>query len=171
MGGLVIKKAVILAKQGTGYETLLLRFSAIYFLATPHRGTNTARVLNNIIQLAHLSREYVTDLQRGSAAVHVINEEFRHCTADIEIWSFYETQKLKMGVTNTLIVDPESAILGYPKEQQVPMSADHRSICKFETQTDPNYVIIRNALATTVQAISQRGSGFARRLRRLLKCE
>jgi hypothetical protein len=37
------------------------------------------------------------------------------------------------------------------------MNADHRSICKFETLTDPNYVVIRNALASMVQTTSNLG--------------
>lgn len=35
------------------------------------------------------------------------------------------------------------------------MNADHRSICKFDTTRDPNYVIVRNALASTVDSITK----------------
>jgi hypothetical protein len=56
-------------------------------------------------------------------------------------------------MTSRLVVDPDSAILGYKEEMQIPMNADHRSICKFESPTDPNYVIIRNSLASTVDDI------------------
>lgn len=155
MGGLVIKKAHMLARQGAAYETLAARFHTIYFLATPHRGSDSAKLLNNILQIAYSSRAYVEDLERGSRAIQSINDEFRNYSADIDLWSFYETQKLKIGgVLSTLIVDPDSATLGYREEKQMPMNADHRSICKFETPTDPNYVVLRNALASTIQSIS-----------------
>lgn len=157
MGGLVIKKAYILARQGAAYETLAKRFHTIYFLATPHRGSDSAKLLNNILQIAYSSRAYVVDLKRGSGAIQSINDEFRRYSADIDIWSFYETRKLNMGVFSTLIVDPDSATLGYPEEKQMPMNADHRSICKFEKPTDRNYVILRNALASTVSSISKLG--------------
>ena len=157
MGGLVIKKAYMLARQDTAYETLTERFHTMYFLATPHRGSDSAKLLNNVLHFAYSSRAYVADLERGSGAVQSINDEFRNYSVDIDLWSFYETQKLKVGVISTLIVDPDSATLGYPGEKQMPVNADHRSICKFDTPTDPNYLILRNALASTVQIISNLG--------------
>lgn len=157
MGGLVIKKAYMLARQGAAYKTLAERFHTIYFLATPHRGSDSAKLLNNILNITYSSRAYVADLERGSGAIQAINEEFRNYSADIDLWSFYETQKLKIGVLRTLIVDPDSATLGYREEKQMPMHADHRSICKFETPIDTNYVVLRNALASTVQSISKLG--------------
>ncbi|KAL9122320.1 MAG: hypothetical protein Q9187_001129 [Circinaria calcarea] len=155
MGGLVIKKAYMLARQDVAYETLTKRVHTIYFLATPHRGSDSAKLLNNILQIAYSSRAYVADLERGSGAIQSINDEFRKYSADIELWSFYETQKLHIGVFSTLIVDPDSATLGYREEKQMPMNADHRSICKFEKPRDPNYVILRNALTSTVNSISE----------------
>lgn len=157
MGGLVIKKAYMLARQGTAYKSLTERIHTICFLATPHRGSDSAKLLNNILHIAYSSRAYVADLQRGSGAVQSINDEFRNYSADVNLWSFYETQKLKIGIISTLIVDPDSATLGYREEKQMPMNADHRSICKFESPTDPNYVSVRNALASTVQDISNLG--------------
>ncbi|KAF6235862.1 hypothetical protein HO173_006058 [Letharia columbiana] len=153
MGGLVIKKAYMLARQGAAYKDLAERVHTICFLATPHRGSDSAKLLNNILHFAYSSRAYVADLERGSGAVQSINDEFRNYSADVNLWSFYETQKLKIGVLSTLIVDP-TATLGYREEKQIPMNADHRSICKFETPTDPNYVVIRNALASMVQTTS-----------------
>ncbi|KAL9591797.1 MAG: hypothetical protein Q9179_007362 [Wetmoreana sp. 5 TL-2023] len=144
----------MLARQSVGYEAVAERFHTIYFLATPHRGSDSARLLSNMLQAANLARGYITDLERGSVTLQSINDEYRNYSGLVKIWSFYETQKLKMGITSTLIVDPESAMLGYPGEEQIPMNADHRSICKFDTNMDPNYVVLRNALATTVQKIS-----------------
>lgn len=157
MRDLVIKKAYMLARQDAVYETLTKRFHTIYFLATPHRGSDSAMLLNNILKIAYSSRAYVADLERGSGAIHSANEEFRKYSADIDLWSFYETQKLNIGVFSTLILDPDSATLGYREEKQMPMNADHRSICKFETPTDPNYLVLRNALASTVNSISKLG--------------
>ena len=157
MGGLVIKKAYMLARQGAAQHALTERFHTMYFLATPHRGSDSAKLLNNILHFAYSSRAYVADLERGSGAVQSINDEFRNYSIDVDLWSFYETQKLKLGVISTLIVDPDSATLGYPGERQMPVNADHRSICKFDSPTDPNYLILRNALASTVQVISNLG--------------
>ncbi|KAK4126948.1 WD40 repeat-like protein [Parathielavia appendiculata] len=166
MGGLVIKKAYMLAHQES--KPLAERVRAIYFLGTPHRGSDSARLLKNILQVASSAPGFVTDLVRGSGALQSTNDEFRRYSADVELWSFYETQKLRTAGLSTLIVDPESATLGYREEKQMPMTADHRSICKFDDPSDQNYVIIRNALASTIKridaekiesnALAQRGS-------------
>ncbi|KAI9375175.1 hypothetical protein BJX61DRAFT_192037 [Aspergillus egyptiacus] len=151
MGGLVTKKAYILAKQDARHKALARRFAALYFLATPHRGSDWAKILKNLLKVAY-DRAYVGDLEPSSAAVQVINDEFRHVSAGLELRSFYETQKMKM--FSSLIVEPESATLGYREEDQIPMIADHRSICKFDSPEDPNYILLRNALASTVRKIA-----------------
>ncbi|CAG8015369.1 unnamed protein product [Penicillium nalgiovense] len=148
MGGLVMKKAYILAKQDAMHTTLAGRITALYFLATPHRGADSAKTLKNLLKVAY-DRAYVADLEPNSGAIQVINDEFRHFSADLELWSFYETQDMRL--FSSLIVDPESAVLGYREEKQIPMTADHRSICKFDTPEDPNYVLLRNSLAYTVR--------------------
>lgn len=153
MGGLVIKKTYLLAKQDPAHEKLVSRFSAIFFLATPHRGSDSAKILDGILKAAYSPRAYVAELRRGSGALQSINDEFRTCSDNLELWSFYETQKLSLGVFSSLIVDPGSATLGLREEKQIPMNADHRSICKFETHSDPNYLILRNSLASTVNNI------------------
>ncbi|KAJ5781041.1 hypothetical protein N7457_006201 [Penicillium paradoxum] len=150
MGGLVIKKAYVLAKQDPFYKELAERVASLYFLATPHRGSDSAKMLKNLLKVAY-DRAYINDLEPNSATVQVINDEFRHHSANIELWSFYETQNMKL--FSSLIVDPESAVLGYPGEKQTPMTADHRSICKFDTPEDPNYALLRNALASTVSKL------------------
>ncbi|PKX91768.1 NACHT and WD domain protein [Aspergillus novofumigatus IBT 16806] len=155
MGGLVIKKAFLLAKQDATDRYLVKRIRAMYFLATPHRGSDSAKLLSNILNIAYSSRAYVSDLKRGSDAINLINDEFRRHSEDIDLWSFYETQKLSIGVFRVLIVDPDSATLGYREEKRIPLNADHRSICKFEAPSDPNYILIRNALASTINSATE----------------
>lgn len=157
MGGLVIKKAYMLAKEDPKNEYLTKRLHTIFFLATPHRGSDWAKVLNNILRATFSSRAYVADLDGRSRAIKAINDDFHEDSTGINLWSFYETQKCRIGFFKTLIVDPDSATLGYREEKRVPMNANHRSICKFETRADQNYVTLRNALASTANNISELG--------------
>ncbi|KAF9765616.1 hypothetical protein IL306_002083 [Fusarium sp. DS 682] len=170
MGGLVIKKAYILAKQDAEHKALAGRFTAFYFLATPHRGANSATILKNLLKIAY-DRNYVGDLEPNSEAVQVINDEFRHFSSDPDLWSFYETQNMRY--FSSLIVDPESAVLGYRGEKQIPMTADHRSICKFDTPQDPNYILLRDSLASTVgksnTAILQKKDEMIKALKKYLQ--
>jgi hypothetical protein len=86
----VIKKAYILAKQDLVHKALARRFAAFYFLATPHRGADSAKMLKNLLKIAY-ERAYISDLEPNSRAVQVINDEFRHLSAGLKLWSFYET--------------------------------------------------------------------------------
>ena len=52
-----------------------------------------------------------------------------------------------------MIVEKHHAILGAPDEIVRPMDANHRTICKFHSKMDPNYVAVRNVLMTLMLQI------------------
>lgn len=156
-----MKKAYILAKHDALHSSLADRFVAMFFLATPHRGADSAKLLKKILRLAY-DRAYIGDLNPGSPMIQIINDDFRHVSANLKLWSFYETQHLKH--FGSLVVEPESALLGYREEKQVPMAADHRSICKFDARSDANYILLRNALASTVTSGSEESNAVSKSL-------
>jgi hypothetical protein len=158
MGGLVIKKAYNLARQSAAYESLANRVHSIYFLATPHSGSDSAKLLSNILQFASIPREYVAELKQDSGTIQTISDDFRNYERDLDLWSFYETLPLSIGIFSRIIVPPDSAVMGFRDEKQMLMNADHRSICKFDSIADPNYQILRNSLETTVIKISKTGN-------------
>ena len=151
MGGVVIKKAFLLAKQDPQYHSLARRFHSMFFLATPHRGADSAQLLRNIIKLSilHSEKAYVADLIPNSGAIQVINDEFRHVYQGVRLWSFFETLFTSLG----LIVEKDSAIIGLPGERIQLMNADHRHVCKFNDPADNNYRTLRNAFAATIETI------------------
>ena len=153
MGGIVIKKAFLLARQDPSYRSLVNRFHSMFFLATPHRGADSAQLLDNLLRLSGFygPKAYVGDLFPGSGAIQVINDEFRNAYAGIQLWSFFETVKTSLG----LIVEKDSAILGLPGERVQLLNADHRNVCKFENPLDNNYCTIRNAFVSTIDSIEK----------------
>lgn len=58
------------------------------------------------------AKEYVNDLIPNSGAIQAINDDFRHIFQDLRLWSFYESVKTNLGVSQALIVEKDSAILG-----------------------------------------------------------
>lgn len=157
MGGLVVKKAYLLGRQDATFHHVAMRIRAITFLATPHRGSDGAQVLNSILRLAfsHAPRQYLDELQRNSVSLQSINEDFRHVADDVELYSFYETVKTNFflgNVGNVMIVDKSSATLDYKHEHRFPIQTNHRGICKFEKPKDPNYMLIRSVLCDIVKA-------------------
>ncbi|KAM7215743.1 hypothetical protein V8F06_008853 [Rhypophila decipiens] len=57
-----------------------------------------------------------------------------------------------------MIVDRESAVLGYPSEMSSGLNADHHGVCKFRGLDDPNYHAVRNLLQMLVGKHKPRGA-------------
>lgn len=141
MGGVVIKKMLLLAKQDPNHKALASRIHSMFFLATPHRGADSAQLLSNLLKVAvsHGSKPYVDNLMPKSDAIQVINDGFRNAYQGIQLWSFFETVKTSLG----LIVEKDSAVLELPGERVQLSNADHRHVCKFDGKHCPVLVSLR----------------------------
>ncbi|KAF7943718.1 uncharacterized protein EAE97_005788 [Botrytis byssoidea] len=148
MGGLVIKKANNNIHEDPAMQDLVQRVDTMYFLATPHRGSNLAATLNNILGISFGVKQFTINLEMSSKMIASINQSFRHCSENLHIWSFYETQETSF--INARIVEKESATLEWPKERIAYINADHRGICKFDLPLDPNFKTLRNAFTSTI---------------------
>ncbi|MCJ1355983.1 MAG: hypothetical protein MMC33_005977 [Icmadophila ericetorum] len=154
MGGLVIKKVLLLAKQNPNYRQIAARIHSMFFLAVPHRGADAARFLNNVLKatISHGAKSYVESLIPNSEAIQIINDEFRHAYHGVQLWSFFETVKTtSLGI----IVEKDSAILGLPEERIQLLNADHRHVCKYEDPLDSNYCSLRNAFVFAINSIEK----------------
>ena len=157
MGGLVAKKVCLLGQNDEHYEALVRSISAIIFLSTPHRGSNLAEILNRILIATFQSaRNFIRDLNRSSMALEEINEQFRHIVPRLSIWSFYETLPTPIGPRKMMVVEKDSAVLGYPKEISRPLYADHHGVCKYSSPEDANYVSVRNALGNLAEQLARK---------------
>ncbi|TQV98530.1 NACHT and WD domain-containing protein [Cordyceps javanica] len=119
MGGLVIKKTFILAQDIPSWKH---RIRSIFFLATPHRGSNYAAILKNILTVsgAASTRQYIGDLTTSSQALKLINEDFGKRS-------------------------------GFRNERVKSAAANHCDISKFKNPEEPNYTMVRNALAAAAK--------------------
>ncbi|KAL8952405.1 MAG: hypothetical protein Q9222_001682 [Ikaeria aurantiellina] len=101
------------------------------------------------------AKDYINDLIPNSGAIQAINDDFRHVFQELHLWSFYETVKTNLGVSQALIVEKDSAILGLPQEHVHLLNADHRHVCKFKDNSENNYITLRNAFASTIDQIEK----------------
>lgn len=148
MGGLVFKKAYILGKDDEEYQAIIQSISGVMFLATPHRGTNLAEVLNRMLSISIQSpKNFINELSKSSPALEDLNEQFRHVAPKLDIVSFYETLATAVGPMKLLVLEKDSSILGFPKEVSKSLNANHHEVCKFSSPQDSNYVSVRNALS------------------------
>ncbi|OBT62656.1 hypothetical protein VE03_07482 [Pseudogymnoascus sp. 23342-1-I1] len=152
MGGLVVKKAYIIARASREYTMIATRTKAMFFLATPHRGSDLATTFTKILNLTFGNRPFVMDLHRNSQITQSINDEFPTLCEELQLYSFYETMPTSIGVTKAIIVQRDMATLGYRNERTAYLNADHRHIVKFLNPEDVNYKTVRNALAATIHS-------------------
>ncbi|KAL9613168.1 MAG: hypothetical protein Q9167_002288 [Letrouitia subvulpina] len=145
-----IGRAYILGKCDDDYAEIIPQIRGIMFLATPHRGSNYAHLLNRMLAASPLGtaqKEYITQLEATSSTVQDINDQFRKLCIDLLLVSFYETVKTKLAKgLKIIIVEKNSAILDYPQEKSSPLNADHHSICKFENTRDGNFIKVKNMI-------------------------
>lgn len=159
MGGLVAKKAYLLGQNDERYRDIVRAISAIVFLATPHRGTDLAQTLNQILMVSFQTRKsFIGDLVRSSPALEDLNEQFRHIAPRLSIVSLYETLPTSIGSMELMVVEKESSTLGYPGEISRALHADHHEVCKYPDPENSNYIAVRNALKSLVKELIQEGA-------------
>jgi hypothetical protein len=114
MSVLKYKQAYMLAKQDKHLQSIADRIHTLYFIATPHRGADSARLLRNLISVSplHSAKAYIADLVPNSRALQIINDQFPHVCQGLRLWSFFETLKTNLGKSQELIVEKDSAVLG-----------------------------------------------------------
>ncbi|UKZ70694.1 uncharacterized protein TrAtP1_011666 [Trichoderma atroviride] len=156
MGGCVAKEAYIVARQHPSYKDLAGRIYGMFFLGTPHHGSDLAGILETMSTAIWGKKPFVTDLKSGSSALALIRDRFRHVAADLALWTFYETLPTALGPVNKIVVEKYSAILGFDNERIEAMNADHRHVCKFTSREDSNYKMLRNALHTAIDEIKEK---------------
>ncbi|CAJ2506600.1 Uu.00g077860.m01.CDS01 [Anthostomella pinea] len=159
MGGLVFKKAFIHGLLNRDFHDMMAMVTSVLFLATPHRGTDLAETLNKVLTssiFGHSSKDYVSDLARRSPTINELNESFRHHASKLQVFSFYETMSTTIGPVSTMILEKDSAVLGYPGETPQPLMANHHEVCKFKGTDDPNYAAVVGALRSAISASTVR---------------
>ncbi|TIA08966.1 WD40 repeat-like protein [Aureobasidium pullulans] len=160
MGGLVLKRACILLKTNDRYLQTRKRLHSFYFLGTPHRGAELANILGKILSISFGTKRYVEGLKPHSELIASLNDQFRLHYKGIHIETFYETQPVIRAGLRSIIVDRESATLGYTEEASQLLNANHTDLTKFLAEDDQNYRTVRNRLAMTMENIRKTSKTF-----------
>ncbi|SPO07462.1 uncharacterized protein DNG_10156 [Cephalotrichum gorgonifer] len=145
-------KALILAHDaGNFYGTILKSTRGIIFMATPHRVSNLAPwglLFSNLANAASSEQGLRMSLLRAfdqdPDMLGEISREFTHHAAKLNLVSFVE-QQAEPPLT-ALVVPEYSAILNVPNEIVIPMNANHRSICRFNSLHDEGYELVEASI-------------------------
>ncbi|OBT96248.1 hypothetical protein VE01_05769 [Pseudogymnoascus verrucosus] len=167
MGGIVVKKALIIAKnEDLLYDNTRKSVVGIAFLSTPHRGSSQTElplVLANIanVVLSGVGRyvgsmrsDLIKSLEKDSMGLKDISTNFRDQTENMKIASFYELKTTPP--VNKLIVDKISGIMDVARERIIPMpGCDHRTICRFPRRDSNGYKTVLGVLREWVSVINE----------------
>jgi pimeloyl-ACP methyl ester carboxylesterase len=136
IGGLLIKELLrhALEMQVDAWRGIADQTRAVIFLATPHRGSNLATIIGNVVlalgALGTIPRTSVTmnELQAKSPTLQDLNNWYINKSVKVGIAThcFYEKQSVK----GVLVVDETSGRLELPGVEPIPIDAHHFSICK-----------------------------------------
>jgi hypothetical protein len=99
-------------------------------------------------------RMNLIDILKGqSKPLSDLNDQFRRLLYNdkINILSVHETHLTPLA---GLVVDRDSAILGYEREQVSPMDANHRNLAKFASEVDDGFKALKHVLLRWTNTIS-----------------
>lgn len=172
LGGLIIKKALVLASQAVNTEAddahlIYNSTKGLMFFGTPHAGSatnNTKRVwvLQKIAKAAftEVPPRLEAALEMHSDELADLADDFRKTSLWIRrgviIYTYFETRTTaKLG---EVVVDELSARVGYDKETAGPIQADHENIVKFADEDDGDYENVWNKMKILKRKATQTGS-------------
>ncbi|KAF2188842.1 hypothetical protein K469DRAFT_72090 [Zopfia rhizophila CBS 207.26] len=154
LGGLVARQAMVQLP----FEALELpgKLCGLVFLATPHRGSLEAEWSNFLVSVAQVMAgvrpEIVDELRPFNPNSSSSIEDFFRLKPLPPFRCFSEGKKMR-------IVTQPSATLGENRVAANLMGTDHRTICKFTSNSDANYLDIVKALNDVRREILERKAG------------
>ncbi|MGP0067504.1 MAG: hypothetical protein ACLQGP_28405 [Isosphaeraceae bacterium] len=146
MGGLLVKQILRIAYESPdqGVKALLENTRGVCFIATPHIGSDLAKWASYFQTLLGINVS-IDELKPHGSLLRELNELYRNLVTrkdvNIKTLSFYETKPLFGG---TLVVAEGDADPGVPQAGLYALGADHISICKPRSTSDPLNIKIIN---------------------------
>lgn len=161
LGGLVVKRALIysrsIAHQHLEHlRSVYISTYGILFLGTPHNGLDLAkwaRILQPFFKLALPSKifdsssQLLKTLKTDNETLQNINRLFTDFIGKFRIYFFYESKPMDLKGTRRFIVDEESAApMTISGVERMGIEADHRNMCKFESEKSTGYEPLSDAI-------------------------
>ncbi|KAK3368169.1 hypothetical protein B0H63DRAFT_71605 [Podospora didyma] len=136
LGGIIVKKALVIARNITMYHSISWECTQLVFFGTPHRVSNSSSwedLLSNALLASplpsHIKGSMATRLRSLSTflenlSARFISQHARRCIINVH-------QNIDGTNDTDLVINPDSATLGLVHETIVPGASTHHGICKF----------------------------------------
>ncbi|KAI9888758.1 MAG: hypothetical protein M1814_006452 [Vezdaea aestivalis] len=143
LGGIVVKTALLNARDNSQYKRILDCTWGLVFFACPHKGADgqafgdvVARVAE-YVSMGRADNDLLHGLQRNSFFTDDTIERFSQQLLRYRIVSFIEMQPMYLGgvgddTRSGVVVSRSSAILGLPggTETKIPLNKNHVDVCR-----------------------------------------
>lgn len=97
-----MSQAIIDAFNNSSSGRICENVKSILFIGTPHRGSDLAVILGNILRAMFVKKVFVHQLRPNCETVSELNKHFSARTKTMELVSFYEsTGTGRLGVCST----------------------------------------------------------------------
>ncbi|GAP91371.2 putative ankyrin repeat protein [Rosellinia necatrix] len=152
IGGLVVKAALVKARQRRELKPLVFDCHGITFFATPHRGSSYLSMpslresIQNLLFLqSPLPRSITDELRLWYKPLLKLHDEFTDVASDLRLWTFYETVDSQLsglgsgGDSDEVhfsapITSIKSGLVGSRTEQALSLESDHAHCASFGRQ-------------------------------------
>jgi len=163
LGGIVVKDALRKARESVGmsqYRSIFEATHSIVFLGTPHNGSSYARFGRLVASILRwfwrdTNVSLVRSLEIDSDILDRVSEDFRYTLLRrrIKICSFIE--ELSTPFLLNPIVLPRSGYSGVEGEIQRSIHANHRDMCRFNSEDDVGYTRIADVITEFVADVTE----------------
>lgn len=140
LGGLVIKQALLNARDNSFFNPVSKSTYGLVFFGTPHQGGrggafgSLAARIAKFVSADRADNDLLECLKANSLFTQEASERFSHQLENYKVISFFETKPMKLGVRgiSEIVVDRQSAVLnlGGSRERREALNADHSAMCK-----------------------------------------
>ncbi|DAA78513.1 TPA_exp: Uncharacterized protein A8136_4489 [Trichophyton benhamiae CBS 112371] len=164
LGGIVLKKALILCSDKPSLRRIPAALSGIVFLAAPHRGSSLADIANRLVRQLRirLPRKFINALKKNSVELERIATDFQQIAnqRNLPIFSFYELLPVRgrLSCFVDVVVDKDSALLRIPSEGALGVYTNHRDICRYRDCDNPIFRDVTRHLQQLVDLGPQHSS-------------
>jgi len=160
LGGLVIKRALVIAQTTKEYADLKNATYGIVFFGTPHRGGNLVplgKFVSWVIRYVtpgKAKNNLLDNLEKNGFFAEELREDFRQQLESYRLISYFEEDNTRIGGKDFgKIVERESATFGLSIDREITLglSGDHSSICKFSSVEETNYRLVEGRVVQMVK--------------------
>jgi hypothetical protein len=120
----------------------------ILFFGTPHHGSSKAHLVSSLQKLASFTiprsalqteSALVNALEEDSEILQDITDQFVPLMSNFRIYYFWEQERTDLKYTKDYVVGQSSAAPIFDNTERCGIAADHRRMCKFDSNTSQGF--------------------------------